>query len=136
MAPPSDEYTDPDIIALLGDALESLSEAERGDLRESHRGRRAHPRKLCIIPVEYSDSEGSSYRNYTLDISTGGVFIETCEAHTVGHELWLSLSFPRFAKPFRVAGRVAWRGPNGVGVKFEGLSEEQQGTLSSIIEEL
>jgi Tfp pilus assembly protein PilZ len=71
-----------------------------------------------------------------LDISVGGVFIETCELHDVGQESLLSLLFPGRNEPFRVAGRVAWKGPNGVGVKFEGLSEEDRDTLCSIIEEL
>ena len=66
----------------------------------------------------------------------GGVFIETQEPHALGQELRLSLSLREHNQAFQATAKVAWRGPNGVGLQFQELTEVQQHTLKSIVEKM
>ena len=136
MTKPSGEHNDPDLKKMLCDVVEKMPDTEKQNVLDWIKSIRIHPRKLCIVPVQYRDSEGRRGHNYTLDISAGGCFIETGEPGNFGSELLISLSFPGRAEPFRVKGKIAWRGRNGFGVQFEELSEEQQSELNYFVETL
>jgi Tfp pilus assembly protein PilZ len=60
--------------------------------------------------------EDRVYRDFVRNISDGGVFIDTRGAFFVGQEVSLALPFPVSLK--RITGKVAWVGPDGIGVKF------------------
>ncbi len=63
-----------------------------------------------------------------VNLSRGGLFLETDELHPVGTSLAISLSLPAFTNSMRVTGEVAWVNdgsprkspllPCGMGVKF------------------
>lgn len=64
---------------------------------------------------------------YTVNLSRGGVFLETEENIEVGTEISLQLEVPG-SGPVAIAGRVTWRrdvpdedGPAGIGIEFDDM---------------
>lgn len=62
---------------------------------------------------------------YTVNLSRGGVFLETEELLVVGSEIALQLEVPQ-AGPVTLNGRITWRreqpdidGPKGIGIEFD-----------------
>jgi uncharacterized protein (TIGR02266 family) len=85
---------------------------------------RESPRKPCFLAVDYQ-AEDSTYTKNILDISTGGVFIETIEPIAAGQEITLNFAFPESQEPLKVSGEIIWRNPKGIGVKFVGITDQQ-----------
>ncbi len=122
--------------ARIFDIIQNMSEEEKERLVPLlGEKRREHVRKPYIVAVDY-ETENGSYHGYIMDISVGGVFIETNESLTIGQELLLSLSFRNLQKPFKVTGKVVRKTPQGVGMKFEGLTQRQLDTLASVVREI
>jgi uncharacterized protein (TIGR02266 family) len=71
---------------------------------------RAAPRYADRLTVSYSTSDNSeqSLTNYTVNISTGGVFLETASPLPVDTKLRLEIQLPGQASPLRTTARVAW----------------------------
>ena len=136
MTIPSGEHNGADLRAMVCEVVENMSDTEMQNVLDSIRSIRVYPRKLCIVPVQYRDSEGRCGHNFTLDISLSGCFIETDEPDAFGPELLLWLSFPGRNEPFMIKGKIAWRGRDGFGVLFEELGEERQSELNSFVETL
>lgn len=93
---------------------------------------RGHRRKRCLLNVTYS-SEGKEFKDYILDISSVGVFIETEETFTVGQQIILNFTLPNYQQPLKLDSSVAWIGHRGIGVKFKHLSPYQEEIIHSYI---
>lgn len=89
------------------------------------------PRRTCLFPIQFKDS-GKDYSAKCLDVSTGGIFIETAEKPPVGRLLELTFMLPGQAIENVVCkGSVAWYNerpnpmkpnyPLGFGVRFVDL---------------
>jgi Tfp pilus assembly protein PilZ len=94
---------------------------------------REHPRKSCLINANYR-VKGNSFRSYILDISIGGVFIETTEKVPVGESIILNFTLPNLSQPLTISGKIAWSGPQGFGVKFEGIVNTQGTAIKRYVE--
>ena len=94
---------------------------------------RGHRRKSCLLNVIYT-VQGKEYRDYILDISNLGVFIETEETFSVGQDMALSFQLPNYQKPLKLDGSVAWIGHRGIGVKLKNLSSYQAEMIQSFLE--
>ena len=94
---------------------------------------RENPRKSCLINANYR-IQGSSFRSYILDISIGGVFIETNERVPVGETITLKFTLPSLSQPFTMSGKIAWSGPQGFGVKFDSIPGTQGSAIRSYVE--
>ena len=81
------------------------------------------------MPVRF-DTNDQSYDGSITDISTGGAFIELDSKIEKGSVISLRLDCLSFSEPFRLKGRVTARRGDGIGVEFEGLSENQRNMLS------
>ncbi|NIM00392.1 MAG: hypothetical protein GTN89_05675 [Acidobacteria bacterium] len=97
-----------------------------------------------LVPVLVSfDSTTFTVRDFTLDLSAGGILLtteQTCEPGTVGT---LKFRSSQFEEPFEVAGRVVRvvtetereRGtPAGLGIEFLDLSEELKQKLEDLVD--
>ena len=104
----------------------SLDEEEEASMR-------GHRRKRCLLNVTYR-SEGKEYKDYILDISSVGVFIETEETFNVGQQIMLNFTLPNYQQPLKLDSSVAWIGHRGIGVKFKHLSPYQEEIIHSYIE--
>ena len=107
---------------LLLDQLSSPLETEPAErtlsLEETEPSMRENPRRPCLINADCR-LKGNSFRSYILDISIGGVFIETGERVPVGETILLNFTLPALSRPVALPGKIAWSGPQGFGVKFE-----------------
>ncbi len=98
------------------------------------RERRQHDRVPVALEVAYRTT-GNLLVAYTLNLSKGGLFVETDAPLPEGTPLALRLRLPGLADPIELSGRVAWvrwkpagGQPAGMGVAFQDV-EERVGRL-------
>jgi uncharacterized protein (TIGR02266 family) len=101
-------------------------------LEETEASMRENPRKPCLINTNYRIQD-RNLKSYILDVSVGGVFIETDEKFPKGKELLLKFSLPNQPQPFTFSGKIAWSSPKGFGVKFEDVTPTQGDILKSFV---
>jgi len=87
------------------------------------------------ITVEY-DTEDGSYQSVVQSISLDGVFVETGESFSVGQEVMMTFSVGDEHLPLMINGEVASRSSQGIEVKFEPLSPEDQKVIKSMIDQI
>jgi uncharacterized protein (TIGR02266 family) len=103
-------------------------------LEETETSMRENPRKPCLINANYK-IQGQAFKSYILDISIGGVFIETSEKFPIGKEMMLKFSLPNHPQPFTLTGKIAWTSSRGVGLRFDDVTTQQGDMLKSFVEE-
>jgi len=97
------------------------------------RFKRKHYRKSVRTSVEYS-AGGRSDKGFIHDISIGGVFIETRMPFRAKESISLNFSLPTTPqKQITIYGQIARISPDGVGVEFRPLSEDQKSLMKSLL---
>lgn len=109
-------------LALLKELGERLS-----------KGRRRHEREPFFMVADYS-AEDRVYRDYIQNVSAGGVFIETHMPFTSGQEVSLAFPLPNYKKYIKIIGEVARVTPQGIGVVFKMVNQEQETMVKSLLE--
>jgi len=109
-------------LALLKELGERLS-----------KGRRKHQREPFFMVADYS-TEDRVYRDYIQNVSAGGVFIETHMPFTSGQEVSLAFPLPNYKKYLKIIGKVARVTPQGIGVVFKLVNQEQETIVKSLLE--
>ncbi len=114
--------------------------AVRGHLamieRESHRV----PARML---VRYGKTGDQILTDYTVNLSTGGIFIETSHPFALGEELVVSFVIPDRVEELRCQARVAWINipghllkpllPPGIGLQFLDLSGNERGEVLAFV---
>jgi Tfp pilus assembly protein PilZ len=133
---------DPTLTHQLFQRITAMSDDERRTLLKfldegllKGKCRRAHFRKPLLAPIAYA-SERQVYRNFTKDISLGGVFISTHIPFKVGQQLRLVFNSADNTGPVGILGKVARLSPEGVGVKFISLNAARKGFILSLASEI
>jgi len=104
------------------------------ELGERHsKGRRKHEREPFFMVADYS-TEDRVYRDYIQNVSAGGVFIETHMPFTSGQEVSLAFPLPNYKKYIKIIGEVARVTPQGIGVVFKMVNQEQETMVKSLLE--
>lgn len=93
--------------------------------KESEMESRKHPRRPFPKPVYFS-AHNRYYQGLIRDISRGGLFIQTADAISLGHEIHLVIPETKFDKNVMIRGRVVRLSPKGVAVKFTGLVKRKK----------
>ena len=121
--------------------LEQMGESPQVELpvktlsiEESDASMRENLRKPCLINANYR-IQYRKFKSYILDISIGGVFIETNAKFPIGKDLQLRFSLPNHPQPFTFSGKIAWSSAKGFGVKFENVSAVHGDILKYFIEQ-
>ena len=129
------EMTEEQQIILL-EQIGQLPKAELPEkmvsLEEPEASMRGQPRKQCLLNTNYRIQD-RNFKSYILDVSIGGVFIETNEVFPKGKDLLLKFSLPNRSQPFTLSGKIAWSSSKGFGVKFDDVSPLQGDMLKSFI---
>ena len=120
------------LLEQMGRAGDLEPEENTLRLEGTEPGMRENPRKTCLINADYRIKQ-RHFRSYILDISIGGVFIETAEHFPVGEGVVLNFTLPNQAQPYAIPGKIAWSGPRGFGVKFERIAPQQCASISSFV---
>lgn len=100
--------------------------------------RRVHERARLALQVSYR-SAGSFLISYTVDLSRGGLFLETAELLPVGSALDLTLQIPG-APQWVVRGTVVWLQevavpgrPVGMGIQFHALETDFGDLIDTLV---
>jgi Tfp pilus assembly protein PilZ len=118
-------------VKLLGFLQEKL---DRISKENKNREKRGDARRQCLIPVDYS-IQGRPFKNYILDISAYGAFIETDETFSTGDDILLNFTLPNHQIPFNLRGEIVWYGSHGFGVKFKESSHLKMAFIRSFAEQ-
>ena len=90
-----------------------------GLLREE---KRLYQRVPCFLLVDYA-AQGSAYSAFVRNMSADGAFIEAHTPVPTGPEISLVISQPEDKHPVKITGQIVWRGEQGIGVRFNPLSQ-------------
>ena len=91
--------------------LEKWQQSKPPDKREHHR-QDASFYAIC-------ETKSCNFRNFTKDISSGGVFIETDTTLSVNEDVFMTILHSSFEVPIRAGGKIVRVDPKGIGVKFK-----------------
>jgi len=121
------------LLEQLGYSLNSEPAERTLSLEGNEPLMRESQRKPCLINANYQ-IRGRDFRSYILDISIGGVFVETKDRLKLGEVVILNFTLPDSPEPFSARGRIAWSGPAGFGVKFDSLQPLQRKAIKTFVE--
>jgi hypothetical protein len=130
-----------DIIHQLIDLIMRMPLGEQYSLLNKLEGRlstlkRKDYRQSIRVSVEYAAGVRSG-KGLSNNISTGGMFIETRMPFHLKEDISLNFSLltdPK--KQIRINGQIARITPNGIGIQFKPLDEEQRVLIKSQLEML
>lgn len=104
---------------------------------------RKSPRFIARLRVEYGPDQESLLDDYSVNLSTGGLFLETVKLLPEESRLTLSFTIPRKEVNIRCLGRVAWVNhpefiknkalPAGMGIQFVDLSLQDMHAIRDYI---
>jgi uncharacterized protein (TIGR02266 family) len=96
---------------------------------------RETPRYPARLEIGYGSPPEVELKDFSVNISTGGLFLETSHGLGIGTPLTLCINLPDRERPLRCSARVAWVNPSetplkpnlpaGVGLQFINLSLEE-----------
>ncbi len=97
-------------------------------------------RRPVSLVVEYEGAD-DLLRDYTQNLSSGGAFIHTDRALSVGDPVRLQLSFPRLLAPVYIEGIVRWvrptsEGESGAGIEFVNFDTEVRASLDAVLRQI
>jgi uncharacterized protein (TIGR02266 family) len=117
-------------------------DAVRGRLSVAERGAHRVPARL---QVRFGPGGGHVLTDFTVNVSTGGVFIETSQRFAAGDPLQTSFVLPEREKPVSCRSRVAWVNtaeqpttptlPPGIGVQFLDIAAEDRAAILAFVKE-
>jgi len=111
----------------LLEMIEGMTEEQQIELLKlldwQYKIKRSHSRMPCSIVVDYSTGS-VSHRDFILNISAGGAFIETQQPVSVGREITLSFLLFSRENPIRITGKIVRASRNGFAVQFSRTIED------------
>jgi len=130
----SESRTTTHLIELIKKMSEDEQQALLKELGERFsKGRRKHKREPFFMVADYS-TQDHVYRDYIQNVSAGGVFIETNMPFTSGQKVSLAFPLPNYQKYIKIIGKVARVTPQGIGVVFKMVNQEQETMVKSLLE--
>jgi len=128
------------VLDRLYKLIKDMSEEEQLNLLKEleerlFKDKREHKRKPFFMVVDYS-TDDRAYKDYIQNISTGGVFIETRMPLSVGQVVSLSFPLRDYQKYIKITGEVVRVSPQGIGVKFRMVDQDQEAMIKSLLESI
>ena len=96
---------------------------------------REFPRVPCNLSLDLA-ADGRAIKCFAMDISAGGMFVESCEPFTMGQMVSVCFSLTDDQIPLKVQGRVVRLEHGGIGIKFESLTSYQLEIMKDLINRL
>jgi len=129
---------DPTVTHRLFQLVTKMSDDERRTLLDllergllKGRCRRSHYRKRLRLPVAYAVHK-NIHRNYTRDISLGGVFILTRVSFQAGEEIKIIFKSATTETLIKLLGTVARVTPEGIGVRFTAMDDDKKAAILAL----
>lgn len=123
------------ITARLFELISDMSETEKKELFVLIGDQRKYVRSPYLMQVTCKTKD-HEFTDFILDISPGGIFLETMVEVFVGMRLEITLKFKHHEEPVIVTGNVVWLGRNGAGIQFLFESEEQKELIKKLVDQL
>jgi uncharacterized protein (TIGR02266 family) len=105
---------------------------------------RAGKRFTIRMEVSFGDLSGTIYRDYSIDLNAGGMFLATDHLYQTGTMLHMDFILPGLGTQIRCPAEVAWVNgpevrkkpqlPNGMGVRFMGLGVAELEAIRSCMD--
>lgn len=95
--------------------------------------KRRHPRATASIAVRCETRNGEGFDGTVVDVSMGGLFIESTMIPAIATELTVTGDFPG-APGLRLPTTVRWAKPGGFGVQFGLLGAQVTHVLIAMIQ--
>lgn len=96
---------------------------------------REFPRVPCNLSLDLA-ADGRAINCFAMDISAGGMFVESCEPFTMGQPVSICFSLSDNQLPLKIKGRVVRLEHGGIGVKYESLTSYQLEIMKNLINSL
>ncbi|MGA6924737.1 MAG: PilZ domain-containing protein [Desulfosarcina sp.] len=96
---------------------------------------REFPRVPCNITLDLA-ANGRAINCFAMDISAGGMFVESCEPFSVGQLVSICFSVTDDHLALKLKGRVIRIEHDGVGIRYEALTGYQQEIMKDWINRL
>ena len=127
------------LAAVLQKLIIDLPENELANFHEELQkiglGKRAHPRKKCIMTADYR-YEDRPYCDFVKDISESGAFIYTQVDFEIGDEIVHSYYLSNRQLPIQFTGEVVRSDQSGVGIRFIKQSNYHKDILKSFLSKI
>ena len=101
--------------------------------------RQACPRLAINLRITFQET-GDPVNSYILNLSSGGIFIDTDDPPPIDSTLSLLFHLPDDHEPMSLEGRVVWikqtanACPSGMGIEFTGISPFHKQKIQSFVE--
>jgi len=96
---------------------------------------REFPRVPCNITLDLA-ANGRAINCFAMDISAGGMFVESCEPFTMGQPVSICFSVADDLLALKLKGRVIRLEHGGVGIQYEELTRYQLEIMKNLINRL
>ncbi|PID39600.1 MAG: hypothetical protein CR984_06435 [Proteobacteria bacterium] len=96
---------------------------------------REYPRVPCNLTLDLA-ADGRAINCFAMDISAGGMFVESCETFTMDQEVSICFSLTEDYLALKLKGRIVRLEHGGVGVKFEQQTSYQIEIMKDLISRL
>ena len=119
-----DNLSDDSLLNLLKQAEELPLKGNRKDLR-----------KVCLIRINIITPD-IRLKGTAHDISYSGIFVETGSPVPIGWDISLVISGPCSSDPIEIKGEIKRMAPQGIGVQFKDLSEDQEKVIKALVDSI
>jgi hypothetical protein len=96
---------------------------------------REYPRVPCNITLDLA-ADGRAINCSAIDISAGGMFVESCESFMMNQPVSICFSVDDHQLAFKIKGRVIRLEQGGIGIKYESLTSYQIEIMKNMINRL
>jgi len=93
---------------------------------------RANARHAVDLGASFQSEDGTLSTGRVVNISIGGVFLETASRPTFGATVRLTVELPTLAYPLRINATVRWLDANGVGLQFGLMGARETHALTEL----
>lgn len=93
---------------------------------------REFPRVPCNITLDLA-ADGRAINCSAMDISAGGMFVESCESFTMNQPVSICFSVADDKLALKLKGRVVRLEHDGIGIKYESLTSYQLEIMKNMI---
>lgn len=96
---------------------------------------REYPRVPCNITLDLA-ADGRAINCSAMDISAGGMFVESCETFTMNQPVSICFSVTEDSLALKIKGRIIRLEHDGIGIQYESLTRYQIEIMKDMINRL
>lgn len=135
MALSKKQFSASGITARLFDIIEQMTDPQKKELLLFIGDQRQHERLPYLMEI-MCETDEICFTDFILDISPGGIFLETIQDLFTGQKLNMAFQFKTVKNPVLIAGSVVWIAKDGAGIRFLFNNKKQKQLMTGYINQL